>query len=78
MKKYLLLQLNSLCFVIRGFYFKFKFFLFVLSFQAFNAQVDPIKFPTFTSVEDTKKSKEKIFSLSFREKGLFNVPSENY
>ena len=60
------------------FYFKFKFFLFVLSFQAFNAQVDPIKFPTFTSVEDTKKSKEKIFSLSFREKGLFNVPSENY
>jgi hypothetical protein len=40
------------------------------------AQIDPVKYPTFTNIEDALKSKKAVYSMSFREKGLFNLPPQ--
>jgi hypothetical protein len=32
------------------------------------AQIDPVKYPTFTNIEDALKSKKAVYSMSFREK----------
>jgi hypothetical protein len=32
------------------------------------AQIDPVKYPTFTNIEDAFKSKKAVYSMSFREK----------
>ncbi|PZU15505.1 MAG: hypothetical protein DI622_12550, partial [Chryseobacterium sp.] len=52
----------------------FSVFIFVLS-QA-KAQIDPVKYPTYTNLEDALKSDQTIYSMSFRGKAMFNLPPE--
>ena len=40
------------------------------------AQIDPVKYPTYTSVEDAMKSGKTVYSMSFRGKTMFNLPVE--
>jgi hypothetical protein len=54
------------CFIL------FSFALFSTTF----AQIDPVKYSTYTDIEAALQSKETVFSMSFRDKGLFNLPPQ--
>ena len=41
-----------------------------------NAQIDPVKYPTYTDMDAALKSDKTVYSLSFRDKGLFNLPPD--
>ncbi|WP_435524119.1 hypothetical protein [Chryseobacterium indoltheticum] len=41
-----------------------------------HAQIDPVKYPTYTDIKAALKSDKTVYSLSFRDKGLFNLPPD--
>jgi hypothetical protein len=57
-------------------YEKALFFFFYLILSQAKAQIDPVKYPTYTNVEDALKSGQTIYSMSFRGKTMFNLPPE--
>ena len=50
--------------------------IFILILSEAKAQIDPVKYPTYTNVEEAFKSGKTVYSMSFREKGIFNLPVE--
>ena len=52
-------------------------FLLVTAFASeLSAQIDPVKYPVFTDIQEALASKEPVKSMSFRERGIFDVPKE--
>ncbi|WP_449398268.1 hypothetical protein [Chryseobacterium wanjuense] len=50
--------------------------IFILILSQAKAQIDPVKYPTYTSIDEALKSGKPVYSMSFREKGVFNLPVE--
>ena len=40
------------------------------------AQIDPVKYKTYTSIDEALQSTEPVRSISFRDKEMFNLPPQ--
>ncbi len=47
-----------------------------ISLSKIKAQIDPLKYPTYTNIKDAVKSDKPVYSISLRDKGLFNIPKD--
>ncbi len=56
---------------------KIVVFIACLFLSQVKAQIDPVKYPTYTNIEDALKSDQTVYSISFR-KRIIQPASRNF